>query len=300
MQIPIFASSESMKVSGFSFIRNALKYDYPIVEAITSILPLCDEFVLALGNSDDETEDLIASINSPKIKIIKTVWDESLRVGGKVLADETNKAFDAISYSSDWAFYIQGDEVVHEKYHEEIKNKMLLYKDDMDVEGLLFNYQHFYGSYDYVGDSRRWYNKEVRIVRNIKSIRSYKDAMGFRIDGKKLNVKPLDAFIYHYGWVKPPQFQQAKQKYFHSLWHDEKIVEKMVSNEDKFDYSKIDSLAIFKGTHPAVMQKRIAEKNWSFDFDPTDKNLSTKYKLLNQIEKHTGWKPGEYRNYRII
>jgi len=289
-----------MKVSGFSFIRNAIKYDYPIVEAITSILPLCDEFVLALGNSDDNTEALIASINSPKIKIIHTVWDENLREGGKVLADETNKAFDAVSPDSDWAFYIQGDEVVHEKYHQEIKDKMILWKDDKKVEGLLFNYLHFYGSYDYIGDSKRWYGKEVRIIRNLKNIRSYKDAMGFRMDGRKLNVKPLDACIYHYGWVKPPESMQAKQKYFHSLWHDEKTVEKMVSDAERFDYSKIDSLAVFKGTHPAVMQKRIAEKNWTFDFDPTKKKLSAKHLLFNKIEKLTGWKPGEYRNYKVI
>jgi len=289
-----------MKVSGFSFIRNAIKYDYPIVEAITSILPICDEFVLALGNSDDKTEDLISSIGSDKIKIIKTVWDESLKEGGKVLADETNKAFQQISIDSDWAFYIQGDEVVHEKYLGEIKSKMEFYKDNKHVEGLLFDYLHFYGSYDFIGDSRRWYRKEVRVIRNNKSISSYKDAQGFRIDGRKLNVKPIDACIYHYGWVKPPEMQQAKQQYFHSLWHNEKVVEKMVGNDSVFDYSKIDSLALFKGTHPSVMQKRIADKNWKFDFDPTKKKLSLRYKFLQSLEKTTGWKPGEYRNYKII
>ena len=40
-----------MRVSGFTFIRNAIHYDYPIVEAIHSILPLCDEVVVAVGNS---------------------------------------------------------------------------------------------------------------------------------------------------------------------------------------------------------------------------------------------------------
>ncbi|MEI6816168.1 MAG: glycosyltransferase family 2 protein [Bacteroidota bacterium] len=291
---------ESMKVSGFSFIRNAVKFDYPVVEAITSILPVCDEFVLALGNSDDETEALITSINSPKMKIIHTVWDETLREGGRVLADETNKAFDAVAADSDWAFYIQADEIIHEKYLAEIKSKMLLYKDDKYVEGLLFNYKHFYGSYDYVGDSRRWYRKEVRVIRNDKSIRSYRDAMGFRLNDRKLNVKPIEASVYHYGWVKPPEQQQAKQQYFHSLWHDEQKVQRMVGTASEFDYSQIDSLALFTETHPQIMQKRIAEKNWSFDFDPTKKKLSLKNKLLHSIEKATGWKPGEYRNYKII
>src|ERR1017187_5933118 len=105
-----------MKVSGFSFIRNAIKYDYPIVEAITSILPVCDEFVVALGNSDDETESLIKGIKSPKIRIINTVWNDAVREGGATFAAETDKAFNAISPDADWAFYVQGDECVHEKY----------------------------------------------------------------------------------------------------------------------------------------------------------------------------------------
>ena len=82
-----------MKVAGFTFIRNAVKNDYPIVEAITSILPICDEFVVALGNSEDETAQLIQAINSPKIKLINTVWDDTLRDGGAVFAVETDKAF---------------------------------------------------------------------------------------------------------------------------------------------------------------------------------------------------------------
>ena len=49
-----------MKVCGFSFIRNAVKYDYPIVESIRSILPICDKFVVAVGNSEDNTLQLIA------------------------------------------------------------------------------------------------------------------------------------------------------------------------------------------------------------------------------------------------
>ncbi|MBM3912615.1 MAG: glycosyltransferase family 2 protein, partial [Sphingomonadales bacterium] len=44
-----------MKVSGFTFIRNAVLLDYPILEAIRSILPLCDEIVVAVGKSEDET-----------------------------------------------------------------------------------------------------------------------------------------------------------------------------------------------------------------------------------------------------
>ena len=289
-----------MFVSGFTFIRNAVKFDYPVVESISSILPVCDEFIVALGNSEDETEALIKNINSPKIKIIPTIWDETLREGGRVLADETNKAFAAISPLADWAFYIQADEVVHEKYLPIIKKEMDLWKDDDKVEGLLFNYLHFYGSYDYVGDSRRWYRKEIRVIKNNKNIKSFRDAQGFRIGNSLLKVKPVDAYIYHYGWVKPPALQQAKQKYFHKLWHNDDWVNRNVADTSTFDYSKIDSLAVFKETHPEVMLERINKQNWSFNFDPTKKRLTFKNKILPLIEKVTGIRIGEYKDYRVI
>jgi hypothetical protein len=290
-----------MKVTGFTIIRNAIRYDYPVVEAITSILPVCDEFLVSVGNSDDGTMDLIKSIQSPKIKIMESVWDNSLREGGKLLSIETNKAFDAIDSSTDWCFYIQSDEVIHEKYHDAIREGMKKYKDDKSVDGLLFNYTHFYGSYNYVGNSRNWYRNEIRIIRNDKKIRSYKDAQGFRkIDDRKLHVKPIDASVFHYGWVKPPKAQQAKQENFHKMWHDDAWMKKNIAAVDEFDYSKIDSLAEFTGTHPKVMQERVAKQNWDFKFDASKIKLSLKNKFLLSIEKLTGWRPGEYKNYKLL
>ena len=289
-----------MKISGFTIVRNAIKYDYPVVEAINSILPICDEFIVAVGNSDDDTLGLIKSISSPKIKIIATIWDDSLRQGGKVLALETNKAFAGVSADSDWCFYIQGDEVIHEKYLPSIKEGMEKWKDDEKVEGLLFDYKHFYGSYDYLGDSRRWYKKEIRIIRNDKSIFSYKDAQGFRKHGEKLNVKQIDAEVYHYGWVKPPAAQQAKQKSFHKMWHDDTWMKENIADVNEFDYSAIDSLEKFTGTHPQVMQERIKKMNWKFTHDPSKKKFPFKARLLYFLEKRLGWKLGEYKNYNII
>ena len=288
-----------MFVSGFTFIKNAIKLDYPIKEAILSILPLVDEMIVAVGESEDETRELINSLG-PKIKIIDTVWDDSLRKGGEVLAVETNKALDHITSKSDWFFYIQGDECVHEQYHSEILEKMRLLKDRKEVEGLLFNYSHFYGSYDYLGDSRTWYRKEIRIIRNDKSIRSYKDAQGFRKSNRKLNVVSLDANVYHYGWVRHPKYQMAKQLEAHKLWHDDKYIETKFDPNADFDYSKIDSIKPFEGTHPLVMQERIDRMNWKFDRDPEIKSFSLKLKLLYAIENWTGWRVGEYQNYNIL
>ncbi len=289
-----------MFISGFTLVRNAIKFDYPIVEAIKSILPLCDEVIVAVGKSEDETLQLIKSINDPKIKIIETIWDDSLREGGKVLADETNKAYDAISEKADWCFYIQGDEVIHEKYLPVIKDGMQKWKDDKSVEGLLFDYTHFYGSYDFIGDSRKWYRKEIRVVRKNSEIRSYKDAQGFRKrDNTKLHVKPINAFVYHYGWVKPPQAMQAKQESFHKMWHDDQWMKENIPVVKEFDYSQIDSLAKFSGTHPQVMLERIQQQNWKFDFDPTKKKWGMKMRFLMFVEKTFGVRIGEYKNYII-
>ena len=289
-----------MKVTGFTFIRNAVRLDYPIVEAITSILPLCDEFVVMVGNSDDGTRELIASIPSSKIKIYDSIWDDSLRSGGRVLAEETNKAFAKISPDTTWAFYIQGDEVMHERYHTSLRDAMQQWKDDKRVEGLLLKYIHFYGSYDFIGDSTRWYRREVRIVRYHPDVSSYRDAQGFRKNGRPLRVKPVDAHMYHYGWVKPPEKQQEKQRQFHRLWHSDDRVREMVGQSNAFDYSAVDSLARFRGTHPAAMLQRIENKNWTFDFDPTRKKLSLKSRFKLFVERFTGWRIGEYKNYKLL
>jgi hypothetical protein len=288
-----------MKVSGFTIIRNAIKFDYPAVEAILSILPVCDEMIVLVGNSEDDTRKMIENLNEPKIKIYDSVWDDNLRVGGKVLAVETDKAKALISKDADWCFYIQADEVIHEKYHQNILEAMKKYKNDKSIDGLLFDYTHFYGSYDFVGDSRRWYRNEIRIVRNSPEIHSFRDAQGFRKNDKLMKVRKIDAQVYHYGWVKPPEQQQAKQESFHKMWHDDNWMKKNIKKQSKFDYSQIDSLKKFEGTHPQVMQARIDKINWQFDFDPTQKKLSIKNKILMAIEKFTGYRIGEYKNYKL-
>lgn len=289
-----------MKISGFTIIKNALQFNYPVVESINSILPICDEFIVAVGKSEDETLALIKSIDSPKIKIIETVWDGNLREGGKSLAQETNKAFDAIINDSDWCFYIQSDEVVHEKYLPIIKENLEKLKNEKSIDGILFNYTHFYGSYDYVGISRKWYKKEIRIIRNDKSIQSYKDAQGFRKNGKKLNVKLIDATIFHYGWVKHPKEQQAKQKSFNKMWHDDEWVNHHINKEEEFDYSTIDVLDRFDGTHPKVMEDRIKNMNWKFTYDPTKNNLSLISRIIHFVEHKLNYRFGEYKNYNLI
>lgn len=288
-----------MKVSGFTFIRNAVLLDYPIVAAIQSILPLCDEVVVAVGNSTDDTLVLIQNID-PKVRIIQTTWDDTLRENGRVLAVETDKALAAIDPEADWAIYIQGDEVMHEADHPEILKAMIRFQHDQDVDGLLFDYLHFYGSYDYIGVSNNWYKKEIRVIKPRRSIYSFRDAQGFRkTPDQKLKVAPANARVFHYGWVKDPQAMQRKQESFHKLWHDDAWLEKNIKVAAAFDYEDhIHELARFEGTHPQWIAPRIAARNWTFQMDITKRKRTLKNRVKNWL-KLIGIDTS-YANYTLI
>jgi hypothetical protein len=288
-----------MKICGFTIIKNAVINQYPVIEAIKSLLPIVDEMLVLAGDSDDATNQLITEIGSDKIKLHHSVWDKSITSGGTVLAVETNKAFDLISDSYDWVFYIQADEVVHQQDYTAILAAAEKYKNDHSIDGLLFKFMQFYATYDYIGDSRRWYHHEVRILKNNKKIRSYRDAQGFRKNnGEKLLVKPVDAYIYHYGWVKSPQQIITKQRNISQYWAD--ATDNRSFDSEEFDFSEIDSLELFKGTHPEVMKERIAAMNWNIKLDISKKKFTIKDKLLYWVEKITGKRLFSFKNYKLV
>ncbi len=287
-----------MTVSGFTFIRNGIKFDYPFRESMNSLLPLVDELVVAVGDSDDQTREAVAGLRSPKVRILDTMWDPGLRQGGAILAQQTNLALEQVK--GDWAFYLQGDEVLHQDDSAIILESLKLANADSSVEGVLFEYVHFYGSYNWVGHSRKWYRNEIRLVRNGIGVRSWGDAQGFRKDGKKLNVLRSAARIFHYGWVKPPKAQQEKQKSFHRFWHPDDWVKQKVGEEAEFSYADGGRLKPFNGTHPAVMDERIRRQDWRFEYDPRRVRLPLKNRILDAVEDATGFRIGEYKNYNVI
>lgn len=278
-------------------LRNGVKMDYPFREAILSALPLCEAFYVAVGQSEDSTRAEVASIGDPKLILLESQWDLSVRQGGTVLAQETNKLLDQLP-PCDWALYLQADEVIHEADYAPLRTSMERYATDPQVEGLVFDYLHFYGSYGYVGSSRRWYRREVRVIRPRKDIRSYRDAQGFRKGKRKLRVKPSGARIFHYGWVRPPERQRTKLLELHRYWHDDAWIAAQVP--ERFTYDGNDLLKPYTGTHPAVMQERIANATWEFVYDPKRVRLPLRERVLHWIEEKTGWRPGEFRNYVLI
>ncbi len=279
--------------------KNVSKLYYPIRESIESILPIVDEFIVALGDSDedDNTEEIIKSINSPKIKIIHTVWDIESFPNGTENARQTNIAKDACT--GDWLLHLQADEVIHEKYLDTIKNACEKYLDDQRVEGFLFQYKHFYGDYKHFIDFHGWYPKEIRLVRNKPDIYSFRSAQSFKkipnFDGKDfrqkngtyhLNVIELDAYIYHYGWVRPPEYMQKKTKSLDTIHKGKAKVEEEYKMKDVlFDYGNMAKIPVFEETHPEVMKNKINDFNWA------DKlHFEKKYKSSRAKMKHEKFK----------
>ena len=229
----------AMTISGFTMVRNATRFYFPIKESILSILPIVDEFIIALGKGDenDKTEEEILSIGSPKIKIIHRIWDEARFLNSAVFRDETNAALKECT--GDWCFYIQADEVVHENDLKEIKETCLKHLNNKKVEGILFNYYHFWGDYNHYLPFHGWYRNEMRIIRNNPEIISYKDAQSFRKkDNSKLKVASSKAFIYHYGWVRPPDRMKSKKKEHDSIHRGESNNKQVITYQD-FNYGAL-------------------------------------------------------------
>jgi len=314
-----------MKISGFSMVRNGVKLYYPVVEMIKSILPIVNEFVIAIGEGDenDKTREKVIAINDPKIKIIDTVWDINKYPRGMENAHQTDIAKEHCT--SDWLFYLQADEVIHEKYLPIIKNRCKELLDNEEIEGILFNYKHFWGDYNHYHNGHGWYPHEIRIIRNNLDIHSWESAQSFRripdFDGKnyrqqentfKLKVAEIDAFVYHYGWVRPPHLMVNKKKALDTVHKGSKRVQEMYSNfPNEFDYGPLDRLGVFNETHPEVMKEMISMMNWTNKLqmsgkpDPLrkpHKHETFRCRFLTVLENffNGGKQIGGFTNYHLV
>ncbi len=246
-----------MQVSGFSVVRNAVRYDYPFIESLKSLLPLVDELVLAVGDCDDGTVEALSAIDSKKLKVIHTVWDPAVRSGGLIISQQTNLALDHCQ--GDWCFYLQADEVLHENDLDRIDSAMRRYIDRPAIDGLTFRYHHFRAAYN-LRDPLP-YRKQTRIVRRTAGARSYGDGCGFRKEEGKLKTAPTGAWMYHYGHVKPPRNMSAKMDYFSSLYDGRQVQPGAEYSSDSYGWD-LRSCEEFRGTHPSVMADRVARQDW--------------------------------------
>jgi hypothetical protein len=310
-----------MKISGFSFVRNGIQLYYPVVESIKSILPLVDEFIIAVGEGTDDTRQKIMDINDPKVKVIDTVWEEKYFKKGIINSIQTDIAMKACS--GDWLFYLQADEVVHEKYLPVIEARCRQLLDNEKIEGLLFRYKHFWGDYNHFHGGHGWYPNEIRIVRNLPEIHSWQSSQSFRKfeyydnprqkDGhSKLTVAKVDAEIYHYGWVRPPHLMQNKKRALDSVhWGLNRADNYYEKAPKEFDYGPLDLLEEFNGTHPKIMEDMISKFNWEHKlqysgkpnkYREPHKHERISIRLLSLIERLllNGKQFGEFKNYHLL
>lgn len=285
--------------SGFTIVRNAVRLDYPIVPAIRSVLELCDEFVVNVGRSDDGTRELITSIGDPRIRILDTEWDFS--VGSRMLAIETQRAVEACR--GRWGVYIQADEVLHEEGANRLAEAMSACDADRRVEGLVVRFLHFYGGFDAIATNRRWYRREIRVVRLGADVRSYRDAQGFRVGaaGRRVRARLTDATMFHYGWARPAWAIDEKFEANKRIWVGG--LEVISRQQARGDLEWMPLLRPFRGTHPHVAQSWVAERARQPRRLVGPRRLRPahlRYYLSDWIERLTGARLFEFRNYDVI
>ncbi len=273
-------------ISGFTFIRNGVELGFPFEASIHSLLPLVDEFVVVVGKSNDDTLARIHAIGSPKIRVIETIWNERMADRGFVYAQQ--KMMAQFACIGDWAFYLEGDELVHEAELDNIRASVDKHHHNPHVEALVFDYFHFYGTPDFVASSPAWYRRECRLIRN--TIRSYApDGQYWLITadhkkGRNPQAALANAHIYHYGWVRSNEAMQKKIDQVSKFWSHA---------APQIQYSQFDAQVLqpFTGTHPELIKSWLessAEK--SFTIDPNYKlsKREKRHRWLMKLEKAFG------------
>lgn len=288
-----------MKISGFTFIRNGNELGYPFVASIRSLLPLCDEVIVNVPRSTDDTLQTVRAIGDPRIRVLETEWDEQQRTAGLALSHHTNLALDQCT--GDWCVYIQGDEVMHESGIPAMRTSMERELNQPQVQGLLVDYTHFYGSFWTEVYSFGWYYKEVRVVRRDPDIRSCGDAQGFRTRaGEKMRVKNSGGRYFHYGFALEPGLAQKKSRNLKSLYTGGRAAAS--ENRAPF-YDDDQKVKPFKGTHPAAAREIVAAATWTYHSRNPLIRLRRNYfweDVALLVKRCTGVSFGVHKNYRLI
>lgn len=286
------------RLSAFSIVKNARIYDYPIDAALRSVLPLVDEVVVNVGRSDDETMDIVRGIDDPRIRIYERDWGSEKDRTTVVHSEETNFAMDRCSH--DWALYIQADEALHDEDYGGLRAALAEATARPEVEGLVFDYVHFYGSPDWWSWGRRWYRREVRVVRRSSGVRSRAGAQGFRIppDWRRVDAIPARARVFHYGYAKTLDALKARRRLWARYWSGDE------EEWGKWEFTHPRELRPYTGTHPPAVRDWIASREWPYRPEEYDRPGwdwdEIRHLVSDRIERATGWRPIEHRNYRLL
>lgn len=288
---------EMTQVSGFTLVRNATLLDFPLEASIASVLPGVDEMVVNVGVSEDDTLQRVRGIGSPKLRVIESEWNPGL--GPAMLAEETDRA--RLACRGQWGIYVQADEVLADGGAVRLREMALARNDDPRVEGLLVDYLHFYGGFRHVARNRKWYRRECRVIRLDPSlgIHSFRDAQGFRVGENDRRIRAVLSGVkmHHYGWARPAWALVTKRSTDRGIypWREHQDQERPL-------LPWIPGIRSFDDEHPAVLQPWLAERisderlisPWYFD------RRHPRLILSELVERLTGWRPLEYRNYTLV
>lgn len=285
--------------SGFTIVRNAEILDFPFKESVLSALPLCDEFIINCGDSDDNTLAVCTELQSQfpeKIKIIRSVWTRENQTGGYQLKAQSDAAMEECA--GKWLIYIQADEVFHEEDLPKIRAAMNQANSIEAVDGIVFDYLHFYGNYFHISKGRNWYRREVRVFKNGRGIESFRDAQGFRKQGERLTALASGARVFHYGYVRSQMSLKTKVEQMSQWWG-----ETPPQNNSSFQVFRLVGLTPFESSHPQVMTERVKRNPDYIDPSRCKRKWSRK-ELKNALtllwEKILPYRIGEYRNYNLF
>ena len=256
-------------VSGLTIVRNGQRLDYPFLEAIRSALPICDEFIAVVGQSDDDTLELIRTIDAPHLRIVETVWSKKVRPQKSVLAQQTNIGLQLCQ--GDWCVYVQANEVIHERSYGILRELMEKYRNDERVEAMLLERLTFWADYQhYIATYPNRFKFAPRIVRPHIGMYSIRDAMGFAVfdgfstRGRYPRAMDTGEDIYRYGFVHTREKQAEKLR--DDIHHVKK--DRAVSEDYYLRKYPRRFIRRFTGTHPGVMQERAA--NFPEQYDEQD------------------------------
>jgi glycosyltransferase involved in cell wall biosynthesis len=237
---------KKMTISAFTMVTDGIKYGYPFIENIKSMLPLVDEYIIIDGGSTDGTRKAIESLNESKVKIVNdedTKWEYNWDFWR--IIHNFNRGFQECK--GDIVLCLDADYIIHEDSYDGLFQS---FKDMINLNKI----QSQYCRYNFMLADRFFFKKDRTLAVNMKLCKE-----------KRLNVKwGID--LEHWGWGAEPIIYEKTE---HGI-----IMGKLLSfggeilkvNTKIFNYGFVFKL----GNEITKNQKyryRIAERNTFIKYD---------------------------------
>lgn len=246
----------SKRLGGTQFVIDGLKYDYCFAESIRSLQEFCNEVVVIDAGSKDGTVEVLKTLENEKTKIIyldREEWD-SLH-GWAKLNHFSNKAISELT--TEWNFYQQSDEVVHESCYKDIRQAI----EQPGIEAFLVTRINLWSTpFQMLNVTGNRNPCSTQVIRLAKS--NYMTGG----DAESIYATPSAAYVnnirlYHFGFVRDKNIHADKIRNMQSKVFEVGVDSKL-EGMTMFDPTKWfteDDLMPIPEPLPAIMQK------WAMD-----------------------------------